>query len=95
MMEKYGDDWEMIFLNIKKCKPNADAIAELSYRNFSSKSLKQQMINFSCKRKLKNGFQTSILIKWIPLYSRVTFSDRPYAEALAIGDEQNEIMEHV
>jgi kynurenine 3-monooxygenase len=28
-------------------------------------------------------------------YSRVTFSDRPYAEALAIGDEQNEIMEHV
>jgi hypothetical protein len=29
MMEKY-DDWEMIFLNIKKSrKPNADAIAEL------------------------------------------------------------------
>jgi kynurenine 3-monooxygenase len=24
--------------------------------------------------------------KWIPLYSRVTFSDRPYTEALAIGD---------
>jgi hypothetical protein len=52
------------------------------------------MINFSCKRKLKNGFQTSILISGF-FYSRVTFSDRPYAEALAIGDEQNEIMEHV
>jgi kynurenine 3-monooxygenase len=42
---------------------------------------------------LKNGFQTSILISGF--HSRVTFSDRPYAEALAIGDEQNEIMEHV
>jgi kynurenine 3-monooxygenase len=46
------------------------------------------MINFYWR---KLGFQTSTL--WIPLY-RVTFSDRPYAEALAIGD-QNEIMEHV
>jgi kynurenine 3-monooxygenase len=50
------------------------------------------MINFSCKRK-KMVFRQAP-DKWIPLYSRVTFSDRPYAEAL-IGDEQNEIMEHV
>jgi kynurenine 3-monooxygenase len=26
MMEKYGDDWEMIFLNKKSRKPNADAM---------------------------------------------------------------------
>jgi kynurenine 3-monooxygenase len=37
MMEKYGDDWEMIFLNIKSRKPNADA-TELSYRNFMEMS---------------------------------------------------------
>jgi kynurenine 3-monooxygenase len=48
----------------------------------------------SCKRKLKNGFQTSTLISGFH-FIVVTFSDRPYAEALAIGDEQNEIMEHV
>jgi kynurenine 3-monooxygenase len=30
MMEKYGDDWEMIFSEYQKSrKPNADAIAEL------------------------------------------------------------------
>ena len=33
--------------------------------------------------------------KWLPLYSRVTFSLQPYAEALAIGDSQNEIMQEV
>ena len=33
--------------------------------------------------------------KWMPLYSRVTFSLQPYAEALAIGDFQNAIMQEV
>jgi kynurenine 3-monooxygenase len=31
----------------------------------------------------------------MPLYSRVTFSLQPYAEALAIGEYQNEIMQKV
>jgi kynurenine 3-monooxygenase len=31
----------------------------------------------------------------MPLYSRVTFSLQPYAEAMAIGDFQNKIMEEV
>jgi kynurenine 3-monooxygenase len=31
----------------------------------------------------------------LPLYSRVTFSLRPYSEALALGNRQNEIMETV
>jgi kynurenine 3-monooxygenase len=31
----------------------------------------------------------------LPLYDRVTFSHRPYSEALAIGDFQNAIMEEI
>ena len=33
--------------------------------------------------------------KWVPAYSRVTFSNRPYAEALAEGDAQEEFMKEV
>ena len=33
--------------------------------------------------------------KWIPLYSRVTFSHQPYSEALAIGDKQDAIMQDI
>jgi hypothetical protein len=43
---------------------------------------------------LKNGFQINTLISGFH-FSRVTFSDRPYTEALAIGDDQNAIMEEV
>jgi kynurenine 3-monooxygenase len=31
----------------------------------------------------------------VPLYSRVTFSHRPYTEALAIGDFQDTIMKEI
>jgi kynurenine 3-monooxygenase len=94
MMEKMVI-WEMIFLNIKKSrKPNADAI-ELSYRNFMEMSSKTADDKFLLQKKIEKWFSDKHPDKWIPLYSRVTFSDRPYAEALAIGDEQNEIMEHV
>ena len=96
MIEKYGDDWEAIFSEYQKSrKPNADAIAELSYRNFIEMSSKTADENFLLQKKIEKLFSDRYPEKWIPLYSRVTFSDRPYTEALAIGDYQNEIMGEV
>lgn len=96
MIEKYGDDWRTIFSEYQKSrKPNADAIAELSYRNFLEMSSKTADENFLLQKKIEKSFSDKHPEKWIPLYSRVTFSDRPYTEALAIGDYQNTIMEEV
>ena len=96
MIEKYGDDWKTIFSEYQKSrKPNADAIAELSYRNFLEMSSKTADENFLLQKKIEKWFSDKFPEKWIPLYSRVTFSDRPYTEALAIGDYQNEIMQEV
>ena len=96
MIEKYGDDWETIFSEYQDSrKPNADAIAELSYRNFMEMSSKTADDNFLLQKKIEKSFSDKHPDKWIPLYSRVTFSDRPYTEALAIGDLQNEIMQKI
>ena len=96
MISKYGDDWKTIFSEYQKSrKPNADAIAELSYRNFMEMSSKTADDNFLLQKKIEKLFSDKYPEKWVPLYSRVTFSDRPYAEALAIGDYQNEIMQEV
>jgi kynurenine 3-monooxygenase len=71
IMQQYGDDWKTIFSEYQKSrKPNADAIAELSYRNFMEMSTKTADEKF-------------------------LLQNRPYAEALAIGDAQNGIMEEV
>ncbi|MBT8184526.1 MAG: FAD-dependent monooxygenase [Eudoraea sp.] len=93
---KYGDNWERIFEEYQVSrKPNADAIAELSYRNFMEMSSKTADEMFLLQKKIEKHFANKHPDKWIPVYSRVTFSDRPYAEALAIGDFQEGIMQQI
>ena len=96
MISKYGDDWKMIFSEYEKSrKPNADAIAELSYRNFMEMSSKTADEKFLLQKKIEKWFSEKHPDKWMPLYSRVTFSLRPYSEALALGNHQNAIMDKV
>jgi len=96
MISKYGDDWKTIFSEYQKSrKPNADAIAELSRRNFEEMSSKTADGKFLLQKKIEKWFSDKHPDKWMPLYSRVTFSLQPYAEALAIGDFQNKIMEEI
>ncbi len=96
LMETHGDDWESIFMEYQKeRKPNADAIAELSYRNFLEMSSKTADPNFLLQKKIEKRFAAKHPKKWIPAYSRVTFSERPYSEALAVGDAQEAIMKQV
>jgi len=96
LIEKHKNDWETIFLEYQKSrKPNADAIAELSYRNFMEMSSKTADAQFLLQKKIEKRFAAKYPDKWIPAYSRVTFSDRPYSEALAIGDAQEELMQEV
>ena len=96
LIEAHGDDWDVIFEQYQKQrKPNADAIAELSYRNFIEMSSKTADPKFLLQKRIEKWFAQKHPDKWIPVYSRVTFSDRPYAEALEIGDRQEAIMQQV
>jgi kynurenine 3-monooxygenase len=96
LMNSYGDDWETIFSEYQRIrKPNADAIAELSYRNFVEMSSKTANPKFLLQKKIEKRFAAKYPEKWIPVYSRVTFSERPYVEALGIGDRQEKIMQKI
>ncbi len=96
LMELHGDRWDLIFDRYQKTrKPNADAIAELSYRNFMEMSSKTADPKFLLQKKIERHFEAKHPEKWEPVYSRVTFSDRPYTEALALGDLQEGIMKQI
>ncbi|MEB8347336.1 NAD(P)/FAD-dependent oxidoreductase [Flavobacteriaceae bacterium KMM 6898] len=96
LLETSGDDWSNAFQAYQEIrKPNADAIAELSYRNFMEMSSKTADPKFLLQKKIERRFSEKYPDKWIPSYSRVTFSDGSYAEALAIGDAQEEIMKQI
>ena len=50
---------------------------------------------FLLRKKIEKKISEKHPDKWLPLYSRVTFSHRPYSEALEIGDQQAAIMDKI
>ncbi|SEH76435.1 kynurenine 3-monooxygenase [Paenimyroides aquimaris] len=96
LLDKFPDDIQMVFEKYQAIrKPNADAIAELSYRNFIEMSTKTADADFLLQKKIEAWFTKLHPEKWLPLYDRVTFSLNPYEDALAIGDSQKMVMDEV
>ncbi len=60
IIKKHDDDWETIFQEYQQeRKPNADAIAELSYRNFIEMSSKTADPKFLLQKKISSGASRS------------------------------------
>jgi len=97
LITTHDHDWSRIFPAYENArKPNADAIAELSKRNFVEMSDLSGDRRFQIRKKIEAKFSDRFPELWTPLYSMVTFSpDIPYAQALHIGDEQNAVMEKI
>jgi kynurenine 3-monooxygenase len=97
LIDEHDRDWAQIFSAYEnRRKPNADAIAELSKRNFVEMSDLSGDPMFQLRKKIEARFHATYPELWTPLYSMVTFSpDVPYAKALSLGDEQNAIMQRI
>jgi kynurenine 3-monooxygenase len=97
LIEAHDHDWDRIFPAYENArKPNGDAIAELSKRNFVEMSDLSGDRQFQLQKKIEARFHEAYPDLWTPLYSMVTFSpDVPYAEALRVGDEQQRIMDRI
>ena len=97
LITEYDHDWDRIFPAYENArKPNGDAIAELSKRNFiEMRDLSGDKL-FQLRKKIEAKFSVQHPELWTPLYSMVTFSPEvPYSEALRIGDEQKAIMDKI
>jgi kynurenine 3-monooxygenase len=97
LVAEHQHDWAAIFPAYERArKPNGDAIAELSKRNFVEMSDLSGDKGFQLRKKIEAKFSARFPSLWTPLYSMVTFSPQvPYAEALRVGDEQRDIMDKV
>ena len=97
LIDHYDHDWDQIFPAYENArKPNGDAIAELSKRNFVEMSDLSGDSMFQLRKMIEAKFSQRFPALWTPLYSMVTFSPEvPYSEALRVGDEQNTIMEKI
>lgn len=96
LLDETGDDFTRVFPAFtRERKPAGDAILELALRNYIEMRDKTADKEFLLQKKIEARFSERHPEKWIPLYSQVTFSHIPYADALRSGDRQQRIMDHI
>ena len=79
----------------KQRKPDADAIAELALQNFVEMRDRVADPAFLAQKQIESELHRRYPNRWVPLYTRVTFSNDRYSEALAAGQQQEAIMREV
>jgi kynurenine 3-monooxygenase len=97
LLDQHGDDnWATVLDAYgKERKPNGDAIADLSLRNFVEMRDLVADPNFILRKKIEGRLQQRHPDKWLPLYSQVKFSDIAYKDAWNEGLRHDRIMEQV
>lgn len=96
LMEVHNDDWEAIPAAFSKSrKANADAISDLAMRNFVEMRDLVADDSFLLRKAIEKQITQHYPDKYMPLYSMVTFSQKPYADALAEGLKQDTIFKDV
>lgn len=93
ILDETNEDWPEAMKRYEiSRKPNGDAIADLAMRNFVEMRDLTGDPEFLLRKKIEGKFSKLHPEKWLPLYSMVTFSHIPYAEAMKEGERQDAIM---
>ncbi|ALD22026.1 FAD-dependent oxidoreductase [Hymenobacter sp. DG25A] len=96
LMDEHGQDWHTIFQEFERQrKPNTDAMADLAVYNFEEMRDRVADPRFLLQKKIESKISAQYPGRWVPLYSQVTFSATPYAEAWSAGQRQDQIMQRL
>jgi kynurenine 3-monooxygenase len=95
MLDSLGHDWPQIIERFSdQHSQNGHAIAQLAQRNFIEMRDKVADPRFQLRKKMAAHLSTKYP-EWLPVYTQVTFSNTPYADALRADDAENAFFEQV
>jgi kynurenine 3-monooxygenase len=88
-----GGDLRRAFDSYERArKPNVDALADLALENFLEMRDHVASRSFLFKKRLEKGLHKLFPTWYIPLYTLVTFTRTPYAEARARARAQARVL---
>src|SRR5467141_1945774 len=92
-LEQFPDNRERVFAEyFRRRKENADALADLAIGNFIEMRDKTASKTFRAKKKLDHLLEAALSGIYRPLYTMVTFTRLPYAEAARRARLQDRIV---
>ncbi len=93
LISQYNGDWSKILPAFQQSRiPNANAIADLALANFIEMRDLVANEEFLLQKRIEAKIAEQFPEKWIPLYSMVSFTHIPYAQALETGMRQDALM---
>lgn len=94
LLAEENHDWADVMPRFYESrKPNADTIAELAVANFLEMRSKVVDPYFLRKKRIEARLHDLFPDRWIPLYTMVTFTTIPYAEARARARHQDQLLD--
>jgi len=92
-LAEFPDNRERAFAEyFARRKENADALADLAVENFIEMRDKTASRTFRAKKKLDHALEAALPGIYLPLYTMVTFTRIPYAEAAQRARRQDSII---
>ncbi|HJX81285.1 MAG TPA: FAD-dependent monooxygenase [Candidatus Udaeobacter sp.] len=92
-LDKFADNRESAFAEyFERRKENADALADLAIGNFIEMRDKTASRTFRAKKKLDHFLEAALPGVYLPLYTMVTFTRVPYAQAARRARLQDRIL---
>lgn len=96
LLDEYDDDWRQVGAAFSQSrKPDADAIAEMALENYTMMRSTVTDPKYALKKEIGFELERRFPQQYIPRYSMVMFHTMPYAEALAAGERQSEILDRL
>lgn len=95
-LERHSDDWPSALSDYQALrKPNCDAVTELSLRHFAELSHRTGDPRFIVQKQIEQKIHRMYPDRFVPLYTRVAFTDAPYIDALRAGEQQATMLEEL
>lgn len=96
LMKKHNENWPEVFKEYQTVrKPNGDALQDLSVYNYKVMRDLVADPHFLLKKKFEHRIHELYPDKYLSLYSMVSFSNIPYAEAMQKGKDQDAFIEQI
>jgi kynurenine 3-monooxygenase len=92
-LEEFPENRERAFAEyFRRRKQNADALADLAIGNFIEMRDKTASKTFRAKKKMDHALEAALPGTYLPLYTMVTFTRMPYAEAAKRAQIQDALL---
>lgn len=93
LLTRHHEDFERAYEAFSRTrKPDADAIADLALYNYVEMRALVTSPWFLARKKLDKALHRAFPDQWIPLYTMVTFTTMPYAQARARAERQDALV---